>query len=29
MSAIEGDITDVEFGNLDLTQVLDSEYCFV
>jgi DNA-directed RNA polymerase len=29
MSAIEGDITSVEFGTLDLTLVLDSEYCFV
>ena len=29
MSAIEGDISNVEFGTLDLTLVLDSEYCFV
>jgi DNA-directed RNA polymerase len=29
MSAIEGDITSVEFGTLDLNLVKDSEYCFV
>jgi DNA-directed RNA polymerase len=29
MKAIDGDITNIEFGTLDLTLVLDSEYCFV
>jgi len=29
MEDIRGDISEVEFGNLDLSLVLDSEYCFV
>ena len=28
MSDIKGDLSDVKFGKLDLSQVLDSEYCF-
>jgi DNA-directed RNA polymerase len=29
MEEIEGDISNVQFGNLDLSLILDSEYCFV
>jgi len=29
MEAIQGDISEVQFGTLDLSLVLDSEYCFV
>jgi DNA-directed RNA polymerase len=28
MKDIEGDISNVQFGNLDITLILDSEYCF-
>jgi DNA-directed RNA polymerase len=28
MKEIQGDLTDVEFGTLDIEQVLESEYCF-
>lgn len=29
MESIQGDISDVDFGTLDISLVLDSEYCFV